>query len=302
MLVMREFVVRPLLSSQCDDFSTQMNDIHFYLSILVVVLLTAGGNIINDYFDVKVDKINKPEKVIIGTKVKRRVAMLLHQTLNFLAVGISIYLCYSYQFWPPLIIPLLVATLLWWYSPIFKKQVFIGNFIVAICVAIIPIWAALFEMHAIQLHYASQADEIAPLLSKIWFWIGAYAIFAFIISLAREAIKDLEDLRGDRAGLYQTMPIIQGERFTKIYASTLMLVCLALAIVGVELLNLNGPSFWLAIGLTCTFVGIPACTSIIYALRGKSKHDYTQASLFSKTTMAGGIILCIAAGSLLWTC
>ncbi|MEZ4799181.1 MAG: UbiA family prenyltransferase [Flavobacteriales bacterium] len=186
---MRKFLLLPLLNSNCDGLELQMGDIDFILSILVVILLTASGNIINDYFDVKVDKINKPDRVIIGKQVKRRVAMMLHQVLNFGSIAISGYLCFKYGIWWPIAIPILVATLLWWYSPVFKKMNFLGNLVVAVCVSIIPIWAGAFEITETATHYADSISNISALKTKMWFWTGMYSAFAFLLTLIKRSTK-----------------------------------------------------------------------------------------------------------------
>jgi len=301
MYVLRIFIIEAQLKATCQDLHLQISELDFFLSVLVVVLLTAGGNIINDYFDVKVDKINKPERVIIGKTVKRRVAMALHQSFNITAVAISFYLCWKYKFWLPLAIPILVATLLWWYSPIFKKMSFVGNMVVAICVSIVPIWAAIFELHEqVVLNHLDlfQNGRINGML----LWILTYAGFAFLISLSREAIKDLEDLQGDKEGEYKTMPIIQGETFTKHYASLLMALTVGLTIFLFYKTGLDWKTDTTASALLFLCTILPGLITIIFSSFSRRKKHYTIASASAKLTMAGGLVLCILAGTYIWVC
>jgi 4-hydroxybenzoate polyprenyltransferase len=272
-----------------------MSDLDFFVLTLVVILLTASGNIINDYFDVKVDKINKPEKVLVGKTVKRRVAMALNHGLNITAILFSGYLAYKFHSWTSLLIPLIIATLLWFYSPIFKKQIFIGNIIVAICVAVIPIWAGIFEMIGLTQHYG-QTAEVQSIIHSMWKWLGMYCLFAFLISLSREAFKDLEDLQGDKIGEYKTLPLVLGENFAKMYASVMMLLCLIAVSYFYHSLGYRLLDNLLESAGVVILVILPGLISIYFGLSSKHKIAYTKASLFAKLTMGGGIILCALAG------
>ncbi len=302
MYVLRFFIIKPIIASTCLGMKLQMSEFDFFISVMVVVLLTAAGNIINDYFDVKVDKINKPDRVLIGTKVKRRVAMVAHQSMNILAVLLSVYLCMKFDSWKPLAIPVSIATLLWFYSPFFKKQIFIGNLVVAFCVSIVPIWTGVFEIPEILKEYGDVHSNPKALQSTLWLWILAYSCFAFLLSLSREALKDLEDLMGDTQGKYHTMPIAIGEKWTRFYAAALMTSCLfAVGFVFTEA-GLSIKKDVNASVFTLILVILPGTFTIMRTLSARSKNHYSVASLLAKTTMAGGIILCLLAGTYLWSC
>ncbi|MGB1032764.1 MAG: geranylgeranylglycerol-phosphate geranylgeranyltransferase, partial [Flavobacteriales bacterium] len=199
MVAMRWGVIAELAHDFNPGTKLQMDHWKFVLSVLVMVLLAASGNIINDYFDLKVDRINKPEKVIVGKLVKRRVAMISHHALNALAVLIGFYLAWdSGMYWIGLV-PIIMGTLLWFYSLKFKKAPWIGNFVVALMVAVVPLWAGVFEIPLLEqvvgIHSCMHFNPF------VWFTLGGFSLFAFWLTLIREAIKDLEDLEGDsRAG------------------------------------------------------------------------------------------------------
>jgi 4-hydroxybenzoate polyprenyltransferase len=295
MYVLRYFIILPIIQQQHVGIESQMSELDFFILTLIVILLTASGNIINDYFDVKVDKINKPEKVLVGKTVKRRVAMALNHGLNITAILFSGYLSYKFHSWGSIIIPLSIATLLWFYSPIFKKQIFVGNIIVAICVAVIPIWAGIFEMIGLTNQYG-QNNEILTIINSMWKWLGMYALFAFLISLSREAFKDLEDLQGDKVGEYKTLPLVLGENFAKIYASAMMLFCLVAVSYFYHSLGFRLLDNIIESAGVIILVIVPGCISIFFGLSSKHKIAYTKASLFAKLTMGGGILLCALAG------
>ncbi|NNE54469.1 MAG: UbiA family prenyltransferase, partial [Flavobacteriales bacterium] len=162
MYAMRFGIMRSILELSQTDFELQLSEGSFLLSVIVMVLLAAAGNIINDYFDVRVDRINKPERVLVGRTVKRRVAMVAHHSLNLLAVFISLYLAWKAGIWILFMVPVFMAGSLWSYSLSFKRQFWIGNFIVALMVAIVPLWAGIFEVIELITAYTSIWDnEIA---------------------------------------------------------------------------------------------------------------------------------------------
>ncbi len=302
MYVLRHFLIAPYIDSQCLGMKLRLSEFDFFLSVLVVVLLTAAGNIINDYFDIKVDLINKPDRVVVGKTVKRRVAMVLHQSFNIVGVLISLYLSFKYKVWWPVLIPVSIATLLWFYSPIFKKQVFSGNLVVALCVSFVPIWAGAYEIPLIIKYYVDIHQNAALLHTNLWIIIGAYAIFAFLLSLSREALKDLEDLNGDKVGQYHTMPIVKGESFTRNYAAFMMLLCLGAVSFAFFRVGLH-PSTDVNAAITLSAcVLLPGVLTILLSLFARKKSHYTIASLLAKTTMAGGLVLCVLAGNYLWSC
>jgi 4-hydroxybenzoate polyprenyltransferase len=302
MHVLRLFLIAPYIDSQCLGMKLRLSEFDFFLSVLVVVLLTAAGNIINDYFDVKVDLINKPDRVVVGKTVKRRVAMVLHQSFNIIGVFISIYLSIKYNLWWPVLIPVVIATLLWFYSPIFKKQIFSGNLVVALCVSFVPIWTGAYEIPLIIKYYKDIHQNADLLQTNLWIIIGAYALFAFLLSLSREALKDLEDLKGDKIGQYQTMPIVKGEGFTRNYAALMMLLCLGAVSLAFYRVGLHpGTDINAALALAACVI-IPGMLTIFISLFARKKSHYSIASLLAKITMAGGLVLCVLAGNYLWSC
>ena len=100
--------------------------------------------------------------------------------------------------WWQVLVPVLIATLLWWYSPVLKKMPLTGNAVVALCVAVVPLWTGWYEISLLRHSYTDMLPEPDAFFASMWSWLGAYAVFAFLLTLAREALKDLEDMEGDR--------------------------------------------------------------------------------------------------------
>jgi 4-hydroxybenzoate polyprenyltransferase len=202
----------------------------FFLIVFSTLLIAAAGNIINDYFDVKADRINKPDKLIITKHINRKWAILSHWILNIIAFGIAIYLSVRNSTFWYLFIHLLSINALWFYSMYFKRKPFIGNFIVAALTALVPI---LCGIH-FYIHHELPTVELSSISNPFSFWIyhlmahGHYililALFAFASNLAREIIKDIEDIEGDKLLHAKTLPILYGVTKTKWMAGLLLIL------------------------------------------------------------------------------
>lgn len=237
-----------------------LQDINLYLLVLSTVIITASGYMINDYYDVKIDYINKPNEVIIGKGMKRRMVIFFHTVLNFTGIGIAWYVSPRVG-----VITFVSAFLLWLYSNQLKRLPFIGNFVVALLTGV-AIWIV---------GYYYQQSELLVL---------TYAIFAFFINLIREIIKDIEDRQGDRKHGCKTLPIVLGFRNTKrvIFVIAIAFVC---AILTVTFKINNASLFYYFGGLS--FLFFLFMYKIYIADR---KEHFTQLSILSKLLMLTGII------------
>ncbi|HIP35854.1 MAG TPA: hypothetical protein EYG85_03275 [Crocinitomix sp.] len=191
-----------------------LQNINFILLIVSTVLIASAGNIINDYFDVKADRINKPKRLIIGKYIKRRWAMVWHWFFNVLGLCIALFIGYKLQnVWMP-IIAFLSINLLWFYSVYYKRKSFIGNLIVAFLIGILPLYVLIFNLPIenfilpdnSNIIYARYFIDIVALVSAL----------AFLINLIREIVKDIQDVRGDMRLGAQTLPIKYGIKKTKL--------------------------------------------------------------------------------------
>ena len=168
-----------------------------YIS-LATVLIAASGYIINDYYDIKIDLVNKPERVVIGRYIKRRWALVIHQIFN--GSGILLGLLVSRKV---ALVNLSAVFCLWLYSNQLKRLAFWGNLMVAILTG--------FSLLVLAVYYPGHQSEV---------WI--YAIFSFFITLIREIIKDMEDVKGDEKHGCRTLPIIWGIARTKLLVYVLI--------------------------------------------------------------------------------
>jgi 4-hydroxybenzoate polyprenyltransferase len=198
----------------------------FALLVAATVFLTAGGYVINDYFDIQTDLINKG-KAIVGTKIPRRTAMMWHNIFNIAGVAAGFYISWrSGYFWLGALF-LVVSGLLYFYSASYKRQFLIGNLIVALLTAMVPLLVAFYEWPALYRYYIVNAVKL-PDINIIFYWVGGFSLFAFLTTLTREIIKDIEDFEGDVAYGRNTIPIVIGTLSAKIISVALVTITIAL--------------------------------------------------------------------------
>ena len=214
----------------------------FWLLVASTVLIAAGGNVINDYFDTRIDRVNKPSAVIVGRSVKRRVAMLGHLVLTGLGVLLGVFT--AWKSGQPLLgsVPIFAAGALWFYSTKLKRTFLFGNGLVAFLVALVPLTVGLYEIPALAQAYGTSATvgmgngtemEVKFGFSGLWGWIAGFAAFAFVTTLVRELQKDMADVKGDAADGCRTVPIVLGIQWAKAFT----LFYLAVAVIALLLVR-----------------------------------------------------------------
>jgi 4-hydroxybenzoate polyprenyltransferase len=214
--IVRWCLIYPILKTQNSYYTVQLSEIQFFLLVLSTVMIAAAGYIINDYFDVRIDKINKPERLLIDKMVKRRVAMGAHMVINILAVLIGCYVSYSIGITKLAVIHLMCVTGLWFYSTTFKRQFLIGNIMVAIFTALVPAVVAIYESLPCYREYIPIDETFS--FKAVWVYTAGLSFFTFIAALLREIIKDMEHYEGDKEYGYKTMPVVIGQKSSKVVA------------------------------------------------------------------------------------
>lgn len=235
-------------------------DFKLYLIILATVIIAAAGYMINDYYDVKIDYVNRPQEVVVGKGIKRRVVIFLHSIFNFIGIGLG-FMVSSQIGW----INFGAAFFLWTYSNRLKRKPFVGNLTVAILTAT--------SIFVIGLHY-----QKAELL------ILTYAIFAFFLNLIREIIKDIEDRNGDRKHGSRTLPIAIGFRKTK---QVIFLVAFSfITSILIVTFKINNPLLYFYFG----FLGIFFLIFLYQIYLADRKAHFTKLSTFAKIIMLVGTL------------
>ncbi len=257
---------------------------NFVLLVLATVLITAGGYVINDYFDIKADLINKG-KVIVGTKIPRRKAMMWHNIFNLLGVSLGFYISWkSGNIWMGTIF-LVVSGLLYFYSASYKKQFLIGNIVVAILTAMVPLLVVVYEWPALFKFYSVNATKL-PDINFIMYWIGGFSLFAFITTLTREIIKDIEDFEGDIAFGRNTVPVVIGVLSARIVSVCMVIVTIALLFCTWY--------FFINDIITLVYMSVaivlPLLLVIYKVIRSSDKIQIHKASRIMKIAMLTGIL------------
>lgn len=262
----------------------------FTISLLSTIFIAAAGYIINDYFDVKTDKINRPETVVIDVTIKRRWAMILHIVFNAVGLMLGFYLalkCHSIKL---LAFQILSILLLWFYSTHFKKQLLVGNIVVSLLTATIPLMPMIYDYYLM--------GEIDPLVSlfigdfikTLVIIVLGYSAFAFLTSFAREVIKDMEDYKGDIQTGGKTMPIVWGIITSKVVTFFLILITIGLLLLAsfkfYKEQQYIGVYYILGVVLFLILL-------IIQTIRAKTSKDFKTASLLLKFVMLFGIAFTI---------
>jgi|SRR5690554_1421430 len=269
----------------------------FALLVLATVLIAAAGYIINDYFDIKVDYVNKPKQLIVGKTIRRRHAMASHLLFNVSGLFIASYV--AFKIGHPLLIlfQLVSAALLWFYTVTFKKQLLVGNLIIASLTALVPFTAGYYEV-VIMFDNIGSIDQdgfhyesIASLLFSIkylLYWIIGYSIFAFLLTLSREIVKDMEDIKGDEAYGCKTLPIVHGIKKTKSVAIFILLLTLS-AITALETIQVISRD-WISFAYFLLFISMPLILLSFRLLRAQSKKEFFIVSQGIKICMLFGIL------------
>jgi 4-hydroxybenzoate polyprenyltransferase len=178
----------------------------FILLVLATICIAAAGNIINDVYDVETDLVNKPHKVIVGKYISEKTALNLFIVFNVLGVGIGFYLSNKIGRSGFAALFIIISVLLYVYATYLKQTFLIGNIIVSILVAMSIIIVGFFDL---LLAITPQNQQTQLAIFKIVF---NYAVFAFMINLLREIVKDIEDIKGDSKAKIKTLPVVIGKK------------------------------------------------------------------------------------------
>jgi 4-hydroxybenzoate polyprenyltransferase len=240
--------------------TTTLNDSSLFILATSTVLIAAAGYIINDYYDVKIDYINKPGRVVIGKSITRRYAILFHVVLS--SAGVLLGLLLS---WKIGAVNLVTVFLLWLYSNNLKRLPFIGNFVVAFLTGL--------AILIVDLYYHTGSALII-----------IYASFAFFMTLVREIIKDMEDLKGDVTFGCKTLPIMLGLRRTKFVIYFILLLFSATVLI------LNYFYQVMPLQYYTIFLFVPLLWLLYRLIRADTIRDFARLSAFCKVIMLMGIL------------
>ncbi|MET0634910.1 MAG: geranylgeranylglycerol-phosphate geranylgeranyltransferase [Chitinophagaceae bacterium] len=256
---------------------------NFILLVLGSMFIAAAGYIINDYFDINIDEVNKPQRMVVDRFISRRWAIAWHFMLSSSGVILTALALPVLQKWYLVLANIFCVILLWFYSTTFKRKLLIGNLVIAVLTSwtILVIFFSKLSIHdALGEHHPGQA--------KFFRFAFLYAGFAFIITLIREAIKDVEDREGDERYGCRTMPIVWGVNVTKVYTAIWLIILVGiLCIIQVYILQFQ---WWWAVVYCVVAIVIPLFVIGRKLQNASTIRDYHQLSQYTKFVMFTGIL------------
>lgn len=285
-IIIRYCIILPILNYH--NIEPTLSNVQFAMLVLATVLIAAGGNVINDYFDLISDKINRPEKVVVDKHLDRRTAILIHVILTLIGVFIGLYYAFIFHKENYALIFIGVPILLWFYSTTFKKQMLVGNLVVAMLTALTALLVVSFEFAALSISSGSAITD-GMACKQAWFVTSAFAFFAFITNLSREIIKDMEDIEGDIAIGCKTLPIEMGTKYSKIIIILLQIFMLAILWIGLYTIDKYIFSFSKGIP-PASLITVSTLWSIYLLTKATTSKQYHRVSLVCKLTMLIGTL------------
>lgn len=289
--VMEKWVAVPILNKAA--FGEQVPWYILLLVILATVLIAAGGYVINDYFDVKIDRINRPDELIVTRTISKPAAMRLSIALSAAGIVCGLVIAILLRSWTLGILFIIIPGLLWFYSSSYKRLFMVGNLIIALLAGMTPMVVAMTNVAQLQLRFA----PILPyttLTHDLYAWLGGFALFAFLLTWMREIVKDMQDQMGDRELECHSMPVVWGDTWTKVFVT--MLILITLAVIGHLWYHvLPFPIGWNSLSTRYIVLGIitPLLGALGLLWAAKIPSDYKNCQLLIKFTMFLGMLYSI---------
>lgn len=258
-----------------------LTDFNYILLVIATVCIAAGGYVINNIMDQDTDEIAKPQNRVVGVSISETVAYNWYIGLTIVGVGIGFYL--SNVIYKPTFASMfiLVATLLYMYATSFKQIPVLGNVVVALMLSTSIIIIGLFDiLPAIDVDNRFRMKEAFDILMH-------YAIFAFIINLIREIVKDMEDMDGDYQSGINSLPIAIGVQKTKIIVGVLTVIS-----IGILAYYVNSNLFELDYVVYYAMIVIvgPLIYFGVKLLNAATKKEFHHLSLVLKIILFFGIL------------
>ena len=217
----------------------EIDPLHFSLLVIATIFIAAAGNIINDYYDLTADKINKPNKVIFTKHLSRALGIKIYLVINLIGLGIGLYLSVVYETYWYFSVHSLCILFLWFYSFYLKKILVLGNILIASLTAFIPIYTASFYSFGTELKMHTQENAKVSYESFYFEFIVILTVFALLQNLAREIWKDASDIEGDQAIGVVSIPMKFGIKNTQKIIGLILVAEIGLFFMIIERLQLN---------------------------------------------------------------
>ena len=268
----------------------------FGLLLGATLFIAAGGYIVNDYFDTKIDQINKPTQVIVGNKISRNAAGWAFQICFGIGIASGIALGIILSKLNIAILFAVISGMLWFYSSSYKRIFLLGNLVISLCSFLSVFACSYLAAISLENKYGALIYNTG-ILSEIYGWFAAFGLFAFLFTFIREVVKDIEDIEGDREMECHSLPIVLGVNTTKIVLTVVTLI--STLIVGYFCFYLNP---FTTDNITTKYyifgVLVPCIILIFWIGKAAKRRDWRQISTFVKFIMLIGTLYAAVVGYL----
>jgi 4-hydroxybenzoate polyprenyltransferase len=264
-----------------------VNGLTFSILLVSLILLGAGGYIINAVLDRRIDLVNKPSEVIIGKQIDAHTAVKVYYGLTAIAIvlgGLAAFLIGSFKLAG---LHVIAAGLFWSYSHRYKQIFLVGNLLVSLLSAmLIPVlW--IFDFFALR-NQDVLFGAMIPQLDFVNRLVIMLFMFAFLLSLVREIIKDVEDMEGDQRYGCQSLPLKIGVKNTNL---VILLINLIIALASWFWIPRTSGSLFLFNNLyIIAFIIIPLIFTSLFLLTRHDQRSFMIASRIFKFSMVSGIL------------
>jgi 4-hydroxybenzoate polyprenyltransferase len=280
------FIVVPI-----HTLSGTIPDMQIWQVLLLVIstlCIAAGGYVINDYYDLPIDLVNKPEKVIVSKSISDDNTFTYYMALTGIGLVAAFIVALTLHRYMLVLLPVIVSSLLWFYAQNFKRMFLVGNLVVSLCTAMVIFILIYFEIDW------ERIERVPVQANQIMIFGAIYMVFAFLTSMWRELIKDMQDKDGDAAFDCKTLPIVAGITTAKIVAGFYAVLLLA-GIGFYQYMQIIAESWWVVVYL---LVGLelPILWALVKLYAAKEAKDFNLISSLIKIVMLVGTLSMVYIG------
>jgi len=280
MIVLIQMLIKYILFEKF-NLTLSLDNFHFFILVLSTVLIALAGYVINDLNDVIADNINKPSKVFVGKLLTRKKTDNLFLAFNFIGLLLGYYLSYSLDQISFFAVYIIASLLSYLYSIKLKKMLLIKNLIVAFLVFLSIFIVGLYDIVPATSAFNNQGQlDVFNLVLKI-------SVFAFLLTLLREIVKDIEDMEGDKKIGIKSLPLVLSINKTKLIIFVIAL--LTLVSIDYFAFTLYGTRTIASLYLLI-IVSIPLLYFIIKLKKSKTNLEFNKLSKLLKIIMFLGIL------------
>lgn len=244
-----------------------MNSVHLTLLVVATLFIVAGGFVINDYYDLKIDQINRPLTRVVGQRLDKHAAMTLYIVLSAIGLIVSFVLCFLLKSFNMAITFATIVGFLWFYSSTYKRMLWLGNISAALLMGLVPIMVTIIRNEIVL-----NEPELSDMNPLVFFFTTPHATWLIGWTFVAEVIKDMATEKGDRELECHTFPIVYGKKWSKVIITiAILLTCAATGYMIYDRLTfeMNNALRYL---LTCT--AIPALSLIYIVWKAENPGDY----------------------------